>query len=96
MDKLRAFYARLLQTNYAYILVLALMGKALISDISISTFLLTVPVLAYEGYKLYLKNKKPDPVKISAEVQRELDQMKSKLNAVTAERSVKQPVQRYF
>jgi hypothetical protein len=84
--------------NFAYLLVLALMVKALVADISYPIFLLTIPILTFEGYKLYIKSKQPDPVVIDAEVRKELDNIKSKLNATTFEKglSAQKPVQRYF
>ncbi len=96
MERLRLAYNCLKTFNFSHFLVLALMVKALVSDISYATFLLTVPVLAYEAYKLYLKSKQPDPVRISAEVQKEVDQMKAKLNALSMEKSVKPTPTRYF
>lgn len=89
MNFFRSLYTRLSRVNLAYVLVLGLVVKAIISDISYATFLLTVPVLAFEGYKLYLKAKQPDPIKINEEVVKELDNIKSKLNAQTMEKSMK-------
>lgn len=81
MDKLRSLYAYLSGKNFAYALVLALVVKAIVSDVSYATFLLTVPVLAFESYKLYIKTKTPDPVVINQEIKDELDKIKAKINA---------------
>ena len=72
MDRFKAVYAYLCGTNFAYFLILGLVVKALVSDISIATFLLSIPVLGFESYKLYLKSKTPDPIVIDAEVRKEL------------------------
>lgn len=84
--------------NFAYLLTLGLMIKALIFDISYAAFLLTIPVLVFEGYKLYLKSKTPDPIALDAEVRKELDNIKSKLNANTFEKGLAStsPTKRYF
>lgn len=95
MDFFRSLYTRVSSLNLAHLLVLGVVVKAIISDISIATFLLTVPVLAYEGFKLYLKSKKPDPVVINAEVVKELDNIKSKLNAQTFDKGVKPATYRW-
>jgi hypothetical protein len=76
--------------------VLGLVIKSIVSDISVAAFLLTIPVLAFEGYKLYLEVRQPDPIKINEEVVKELENIKSKLNAQTLEKGVKPPVSRYF
>lgn len=89
MNFFRSLYTRVSRVNLAHLLVLGLVVKAIISDISYATFLLTIPVLAFEGYKLYLKAKQPDPIKINEEVVKELDNIKSKLNAQTMEKSMK-------
>lgn len=98
MDKLRLAYNYICGTNFAYLLVLGLVVKALVSDVSYATFLLTIPVLSFEGYKLYIKSKTPDPIMLDAEVRKELDNIKSKLNANTFEKGLKSqtPTQRYF
>jgi hypothetical protein len=86
----------LLHLNVSHILVLCLVGKALVSDVSYAAFLITVPVLAYESYKLFIKSKKPDPIRLSEEVRQELSDMRSKLSALHMEKGVKTPVTRYF
>lgn len=96
MDKLRSIWTYISGMNLAHILVLALVVKSIIYDISYSSFLLTLPVLAFEGYKLYLKSKQPDPVILSREVQQELGDLKSKLTSLTMEKSLVKPNQRYF
>lgn len=82
--------------NLAHTLVLALVVKAIVSDVSFSAMLLTVPVLAYEAYNLYLKSKKPDPVILNEEVKKELDSVKGKLNALTMDKNVQPVKSRYF
>lgn len=96
MEKLRAAYKYCSTLNYAYLLIIGLLAKALISDVSYATFLITVPILAFEAYKLYIKTRTPDPVVLDNEVRRELDNIKSKLSAVTMEKGVQAPVKRYF
>lgn len=99
MDYLKSAYSRLSTLNYSHLLVLGLVVKAIVSDVSYATFLLTVPVLGYESYKLYLKSKKVDPVAINHEVMDRLDKLQAKVNASTLERSVTpspQATKRYF
>ena len=98
MNYLRSFYARLSGINFAYLLILGLVIKAIAFDVSYASFLLTIPVLAFEGYKLYLKSKIQDPVVLDSEVRKELDQIKSKLNASTFEQGLKPAgaAKRYF
>jgi hypothetical protein len=93
MDK----YLNLLKkTDYARVLVLLLVAKALIFDISYATFLISIPVLGFEAYKLYLKSKTPDPVRIDAAIRNELDNIKAKLTAESLQKSVKAEPRRYF
>ena len=89
--------------NYAYFLVLGLLAKALISDVSYATFLITIPVLGYEGYKLYLKSKKPEPIQIDMAISKrldahrdELEAIKSKLKAESLDRNINPITKRYF
>lgn len=96
MDFFRQAYSRLSSYNYTHLLVLGLVIKAIVSDVSIATFLLTIPVLAFESYKMYLKSKVVSPIELDAEVRKELDNIKSKLNAQTLEKGLKAPVSRYF
>lgn len=96
MEYFRSWSKLVLGINLAYLLVLGLLVKALISDISYATFLITIPVLAFEGYKLYIKSKKPDPIALQGDVKKELDQIKSKLSALTMEKGVKAQPTRYF
>ncbi len=90
MERIRSLIQQLSGMNLAHSLTLALVAKALIFDISYATFLISIPVLGYEAYQLYLKSKAPDPVKINAEIQVQLDAIKSKLNADVVQKSVQQ------
>ncbi len=83
-------------TNIAYTLVLGLVAKSLFVDPGYSTVCLLIPFLGFEAYKLYLKSKTPDPVRISSEVQKELEQLKSKLSALSVSQSVEPSKRRYF
>ena len=103
MEKLRAAYKYLSGMNFAYILVLGLLGKALISDVSYASFLLTIPVLAYESYRLYIRSKTPDPIQHDIAImkrfdqfQDDLDKVKSKVNATSLEKNLNAPVKRFF
>ncbi len=87
---------KLKNVNYSYLLVLGLVVKAIVSPFSAGTFLIALPVLGYEAYKLYLKNKEPDPIQINHEIQREVDQIKAKLSSLTMEKNVKTQPSRYF
>lgn len=59
--------------------------------------MLAIPVLGYEGYKLFLRSKKPEPVVIEGELRKEMDRMNNKLSALTMERGVAPVVaKRYF
>lgn len=82
--------------NYAYVAVVALLVKAVVSDVSYPAFLITAPILGFEAYKLYIKSKQPDPVAINAEIRRELDNLKAKMNAENLEKSMTKPNIRYF
>lgn len=95
MDRFKSI---LLGANYAHLLVLGLVIKAIAFDVSYASFLLTIPVLGFEAYKLYIKSKKVEPFVLDAEVRKELDNMKSKLNATTLEKSLIPTAQtkRYF
>lgn len=96
MHYFRLLYTKASGLNLAHLLVLGLIVKALVSDVSYPTFLLSIPVLAFEGYKLYLKARTPDPIKINEELVKEIDNIKSKLNAQSMEKNIKAPVARYF
>lgn len=82
--------------NYALFLVAAIAVKAVAFDVSVAAMLVTVPLLAFEGYKLYLKHKTPEPIKFTAEIQKEIDAIKSKLNLLQVEKSLKPQPSRYF
>lgn len=96
MDKVRSMLKYIVGMNFAHILVVGLLVKALISDVSYATFLLTIPILAYEGYRLFLKSKKPDPIHFDQELRKELDNIKAKISAGQIDQSMKKPMQRYF
>lgn len=96
MDFFRRFSSYIYKVNYAHLLVLGLVAKALISDVSYASFLITIPVLGFEAYKLYIRSQTPDAIQVDTELRKELDNIKSKLNAQTFEKSVKPPVPRYF
>ncbi len=99
MARLKALLRQIAGLNLAYLLILGLVVKALVSDISIATFLLSIPILSYEAYKLYLKHKTPDPVVVDAEIRKELDNIKSKLNANAFNKGIDAaatPSKRYF
>jgi hypothetical protein len=98
MDKLRSLYAYLCGQNFAYFLILALVIKAIVSDVSYATFLLTVPVLSFEAYKIYIKTKTPDPVVINQEIKDELDKLKARINAGQFQKGLEAASQnkRYF
>lgn len=98
MNKFRSLYNYACGINFAYLLVLGLVIKALVSDVSYATFLLTIPVLGFESYKMYLKSKAPDAVAINQEVMSELDKLKAKVNANTFEKGLSQTPgnKRYF
>jgi hypothetical protein len=93
MQKIKSF---LLGVNYAYLFALAVIVKAVVADISPAAMLVTAPILAYEAYKLYLKSKAPDPIRLNNELLRELDNLKAKINALSMEKSVKSSPTRYF
>ena len=96
MEKLRAAYNYLCSLNYTHILVCCLVVKSIVFDVSYASFLLTIPFLGYDAYKLYIKSKIPDPVVLDAEIRKELDNIKSKINANNLEKNVTSPVKRYF
>lgn len=89
MNRLKALYAYLCGTNFAYLLILGLVVKALISDVSFPSILLSIPILTFEAYKLYVKSKQADPVAINHEIMEEINKIKAKVNAGTLERGVK-------
>jgi len=96
MDFFRSLYTRLSKYNVAHLLILGLVVKAIVQDVSYPAVLICIPILGYEAYKLYLKHKTPEPVKIDEAIVKELDNIKSKLNAQTFEKSVKPETRRYF
>lgn len=75
--------------NISHVLVLGLVVKAIVSDVSYASFLLTIPVLSYEAYKMYLAARAPTAIKMDAELLKEIDNIKSKLNAQTLEKGIK-------
>lgn len=84
------------KVNPTLVLVAAIAIKAVALDVSVAAMLVTVPLLAYEAYKLYLAQKLPNPVLISEEMRKELDNIKSKLNLLHVEKSLKPPQSRHF
>lgn len=88
MERVRSLIQKLNGMNLAHSLVLALVVKAIVFDISYATFLIAIPVLAYEAYQLHLKSKTPDPIKIPQEIQDQLNAIKSKLQAEVVNKSV--------
>jgi len=71
--------------------------------VSYASFLLTIPFLAYDAYKLYIKHKTPEPVQIDIavmkrfdQVQEEFDKLKSKVNANNLEKNIAAAPKRYF
>ena len=96
MEKFRVVYNYLSSFNLAYILVLGLLGKALISDVSYPTFLITVPILCFEGYKLYIKSKEPVAYIHDKAIMDELDKLKAKLNAQSLDKNINSVPKRYF
>ena len=96
MDKFKKIYSYLSGTNFAYLLVLAVVIKSVVSDISYAAFLVTIPVLAFEGYKLFLKSKKPDAIIINTEIQKQLDNIHAKVNANQMDQTLTKPMKRYF
>lgn len=96
MEKLRAFRAYLSNLNYAYLLILGLVVKALISDISYAAFLISIPILSYEAYKLYIKSKEPVKHIHDKAIMDELDKLKAKLNANSLDKNINAPMKRYF
>lgn len=97
MEKLRAIYKYVSGWNIAYFLIICLLGKALILDVSYATFLLTIPVLSYEAYKLYIKSKKPDVMVHDKAIMEEIDKLKAKVNANSMEKNLSSgPSKRYF
>ncbi len=103
MDKLRAAYNYLSTRNYTHFLLLALLVKGLIADVGYSTALLTVPILLFEAYRLYIKTKTPEPIqhdiaimKRFEKMQEELDRLKAKANANSLDKNINAPAKRYF
>lgn len=96
MEKLRLAYHYLSTRNYIHFLLLALLIKGLVADVSYSTVLLTIPILLFQAYQLYIKTKTPDPVILDAELRKELDNLKSKINATNMDKNISAPVKRYF
>lgn len=96
MEFFRRVSSYIYKVNFAYLLVLGLVAKALISDVSYASFLITIPVLGFEAYKLYIRSHMPDAIQVDTELRKELDNIKSKINAQNFEKSVKPSVPRYF
>lgn len=96
MEKLRVIYKYLIGMNIAHALVVCLLAKALISDVSYATFLLTIPILGFEAYKIYIKSKQPVSYIHDKAIMDELDKLKAKLNANNLDKNINSPVKRYF
>ncbi len=79
---------KLIGTDLARGLALCLVLKALILDVSYATVLLLVPLMGYEGYKLYLKSKKPDPFQMDEAIRKELEAVKTRLSAINMEKNM--------
>lgn len=95
-EKVLTFINSISGTKIAYALVLGLVAKSLFVEPGYSTVCLLIPLLSFEAYKLYLKSKTPDPVRINQEVMKELDNLKSKLSALGVSQSVEPSKRRYF
>ena len=95
-EKVLTFISSISGTKIAYTLVVGLVAKSLFVEPGYSTACLLIPFLSFEAYKLYLKSKTPDPVRINAEIQKELELVKSKLTALSVSQSVEPSKRRYF
>lgn len=99
MDKYYSMLNKFVGTDLARGLALALVLKALIFDVSYATVLLLVPLLGYEGYKLFLKSKKPDPFQMDTEIRKELEAVKTRISALNMEKSMaaaSAPIKRHW
>lgn len=92
MDYIKSFF----KLDLAKGLALCLIIKALVLDVSYPTFLLLIPILGYEAYKLYLKSREPQKVVIDAEIRKELEQIKSKLSVVNMDKATRPAGQRVW
>jgi hypothetical protein len=94
---MRSVYSFLKNLNYAYLCVVGLLVKSIVFGINYPDFLITVPVLALEGFKLYIKSKTPPPAQIDAELRKEINNIKDKLGTMDIAKSTKpQGNIRYF
>lgn len=97
MDRFQSIYNYISTRNYTHFLLLALLAKGLITDISYSTVFLTIPILLFEAYQLYIKSKKPDVMVHDRAIMEELDKLKAKVNANSMEKNLSSgPSKRYF
>lgn len=85
MDYIKSFF----KLDLAKGLALCLIIKALVLDVSYPTFLLLIPILGYEAYKLYLKSQAPQKILLDAELRKELENIKSKLSVASMEKATK-------
>jgi hypothetical protein len=97
MNYIRSAYTYLFGMNLVYACVIGLLIKSIAVGINYPDFLITIPALSFEAYKLFLASKRPDPVRVSEEVQKNLDNITSRINALTLEKNAKQTgTTRYF
>lgn len=76
-------------------LILALVAKSVIFDVSYASALLLLPILGFESYKLFLKSKAPDPVRLNAELLAKIENIQSKLSAANLDKSVISPSKKW-
>lgn len=96
MQFLKNAYNYISGMNFVTSLVCCLLLKALVADVSYATFLITVPILAHDAFKNFLKSKKPDPVVMDNEVRKELELLKGRLSGMNMEKNIPQAAKRYF
>jgi hypothetical protein len=77
-------------------MMLALLLKGLILGVGYPDFLVVTSILAFEGYKLHLKSKAPDPVRLNAEVQSKLDAINNKISSMNMQQTVKKTSETRF
>lgn len=97
MDKFHIAYNYLSTRNYTHFLLLALLAKGLVSDVGYSTVLLTVPILLFDAYRIYIKSREPIAIVHDKAIMDELDKLKAKVNANSMEKNLSAaPAKRYF
>lgn len=94
-QRLYSLYEFVVGTNFAYPAFVGFLAKVLIFSATTQDAAIFISLSTLFGYCQYLKSKRIEPVRISQEVQKQVDDMKSKLNALQMEKTIPK-AQKFF